>query len=83
MVQDLSQRLKKKQGLLSELKPIFADYVNTQRQYRSCNTPQEWTCKFDNWLFNEYEFTSEELDELQADRIRQVRRETFKEFTNG
>ena len=43
---------------------------------KSVNTPQQWACKFDAFLFNEYEFTQEELDELQADRQRQIRRET-------
>ena len=42
----------------------------------SVNTPQQWACKFDSFLFNEYEFTPQELDELQADRQRQIRRET-------
>ena len=75
-------KVKKMKGRMSELKPVFVEYVNTQTQYQSCNTPQQWTCKFDYWLQDEYEFTNQELDELQADRIRQVRRETFKEFTN-
>ncbi len=42
----------------------------------SCNTEQQWACKFDDWLQNKYEFTQEEVDELQADRKRQVGRET-------
>ena len=47
-----------------------------QENNKSVNTPQQWACKFDSFLFNEYEFTQEELDELQADRQRQIRRET-------
>ncbi len=47
-----------------------------QESNNSVNTPQQWACKFDSFLFNEYEFTQEELDELQADRQRQIRRET-------
>ena len=78
----LIARVKRDEGLFSELKPIYFEYVDSQTRSTSCNTPQQWTCKFDDWLFNEYEFTNQELDELQADRIRQVRRETFKEFTN-
>ena len=65
-------KLKKKKGKFSELQPVFVDYVNTQNQYRSCNTPQQWSCKFDKWLQDEYEFNKEELDELQADRGRQI-----------
>ena len=52
--------------------PIFVN----QEIKKSVNTPQQWACKFDAFLFNEYEFTQEELDELQADRQRQIRRET-------
>ena len=74
-------KLKKMKGLYSELKPVFVDYVNRQDQYRSCNTPQQWSCKFDYWLQDEYEFTKEELDELRSDRGRQSRRETSKEVT--
>ena len=47
-----------------------------QESNKSINTPQQWACKYDAFLLNEYEFTQEELDELQADRIRQSRRET-------
>ena len=47
-----------------------------QETKKSINTPQQWACKSDVFLFNEYEFTLEELNELQADRIRQSRRET-------
>ena len=47
-----------------------------QENNKSVNTPQQWACKFDSFLFNEYEFTQEELDELHPDRIRQIRRET-------
>jgi|TARA_B100000282_G_scaffold182700_1_gene132744 hypothetical protein len=47
-----------------------------QESNKSINSPQQWACKYDKWLLNEYEFTQKELDELQADRIRQSRRET-------
>ena len=77
----LIAKVKSKKGKMSELKPIFVDYVNRQSQYRSCNTPQQWSCKFDYWLQDEYEFTKEELDELRSDRGRQSRRETSKEVT--
>ena len=53
-----------------------------QQSNKSVNTPQQWACKFDAFLFNEYEFTPKEVDELQADRIRQIRRETSQEVTN-
>ena len=74
-------KIKKMKGKMSELKPVFSDYVNRQSQYRSCNTPQQWSCKFDYWLQDEYEFTKEELDELRSDRGRQSRRETSQEVT--
>ena len=79
----LIAKVKRGKGLLSELKPIFADYVNNQRQYRSCNTPQQWTCKFDDWLFNEYEFTNQELDELRSNKDRQGGCKTPQKVTNG
>ena len=47
-----------------------------QESNKSINTPQQWACIYDAFLLYEYEFTQEELDELQADRIRQIRRET-------
>ena len=68
----LIAKIKKKKGKFSELQPVFVDYVNTQNQYRSCNTPQQWSCKFDKWLHDESQFNKEELDELQADRGRQI-----------
>ena len=74
-------KIKKMKGKMSELQPVFNDYVNKQSQYRSCNTPQQWSCKFDYWLQDEYEFTTEELNELRSDRGRQSRRETSKEVT--
>ena len=74
-------KVKKMKGKMSELQPVFVDYVNRQSQYRSCNTPQQWSCKFDYWLQDEYEFTTEELDELRSDRGRQGRRETSQEVT--
>ena len=77
----LIAKVKKKKGKFSELQPVFFDYVNRQSQYRSCNTPQQWSCKFDYWLQDEYEFTTEELDELRSDRGRQSRRETSQEVT--
>ena len=79
----LIAKVKRGKGLLSELKPIFADYVNTQTQYQSCNTVQQWTCKFDDWLFNEYEFTNQELDELRSDKNRQGGCKTSEKVTNG
>ena len=77
----LIAKIKKKKGKFSKLQPVFFDYVNRQSQYRSCNTPQQWSCKFDYWLQDEYEFTKEELNELRSDRGRQSRRETSKEVT--
>ena len=74
-------KVKKMKGKMSELQPVFVEYVNRQSQYRSCNTPQQWSCKFDYWLQDEYEFTTEELDELRSDRGRQSRRETSQEVT--
>ena len=78
----LIAKLKKNKGLLSELRPVYFDYVNSITKYQSCNTPDQWACKFDRWLFNEYEFTPKEVDELQTDRIRQIRRETSQEVTS-
>ena len=52
------------------------EFCKRQESNKSINTPQQWACKYDAFLLNEYEFTQEELDELQADRIRQSRRET-------
>ena len=77
----LIAKVKNKKGKMSELQPVFVDYVNRQSQYRSCNTPQQWSCKFDYWLQDEYEFTKEELNELRSDRGRQSRRETSQEVT--
>ena len=77
----LIAKIKKMKGKFSELQPVFVEYVKTQTQYQSCNTPKQWTCKFDYWLQDEYEFTKEELDELRSDRGRQSRRETSKEVT--
>ena len=51
------------------------EFCKRQESNKSINTPQQWACKYDAFLLNEYEFTQEELDELQADRIRQSRRE--------
>ena len=76
-------KVKKMKGRMSELKPVFVEYVNTQTQYQSCNTPQQWTCKFDDWLFNEYEFTNQELDELRSDKNRQGGCKTSEKVTNG
>ena len=67
----LIAKIKNKKGKLSELQPVYFDYVNTITEFYSCNTPTEWTCKFNKWLFNEYVFTQIELDELSADRRRQ------------
>ncbi len=63
--------IKKKKGKYSELQPVYFDYVNSKTEFYSCNTPTQWTCKFNKWLFNEYVFTQIELDELSADRRRQ------------
>ena len=63
-------KLKKMKGKFSELQPVFVEYVNTQTQYQSCNTPKQWTCKFDYWLQDEYEFTNQELDELRSNKDR-------------
>ena len=76
-------KVKKMKGRMSELKPVFVEYVNTQTQYQSCNTPQQWTCKFDDWLFNEYEFTNQELDELRSDKNRQGGCKTSEKVING
>ena len=38
-----------------------------QETKKSINTPQQWACKSDAFLFNEYEYTSEEIDELHSD----------------
>jgi len=54
----------------------FKLFKMNQESNKSINSPQQWACKYDKWLLNEYEFTQKELDELQADRIRQSRRET-------
>ncbi len=61
-------RVKRGGGLFSELKPIYFEYVDSKTRSTSCNTPEQWTCKFDDWLFNEYEFTNEEIDKLRPDK---------------
>ncbi len=71
--------VKKKKGKLSELQPAYFDYVNSKTEYYSCNTPIQWSCKFDKWMENEYVFTPQEINELQADRRRQIGRETSQE----
>tara|TARA_B100000214_G_scaffold291762_1_gene221478 strand:+ start:756 stop:1118 length:363 start_codon:yes stop_codon:yes gene_type:complete len=76
-------KLKKMKGKFSELQPVFVEYVNTQTQYQSCNTPKQWTCKFDYWLQDEYEFTNQELDELRSDKDRQGGCKTSQKVTNG
>ena len=78
----LIAKIKNKKGKLSELKSAYFDYENSMTEYHSCNTPDQWTCKFDKWLFNEYEFTPQEVNELQADRRRQIGRDTSQEVTN-
>jgi hypothetical protein len=75
-------KVKRMKGRMSALQPVFVDYVNSMTEYHSCNTPKQWACKFDKWLFNEYEFTPQEVNELQADGRGQVRRETSQEVTN-
>ena len=47
-----------------------------QETKKSINTIQQWACKSDAFLFNEYEYTSEEIDELHSDSDRQRGRET-------
>ena len=42
----LIAKVKNKKGKLSELQPVYFDYVNTMTEFYSCNTPTEWTCKF-------------------------------------
>ena len=58
------------------------EFCKRQESNKSINTPQQWACKFDAFLFNEYEFTLEELDELHTDRRRQIRRETSPKITD-
>ena len=53
-----------------------------QQSNKSVNTPQQWACKFDAFLFNEYEFTQEEINELHTDRKRQIGRETSPKITD-
>ena len=48
----------------------------------SCNTPQQWACKSDSWLQNEYEYTQEEIDELHPKSDRQSGRGSSKETSN-
>lgn len=43
--------------------PIFKN----QEIKKSVNTPQQWSCKFDKFLQNEYDFTQEELNELRSE----------------
>ena len=64
----LIARVKRDGGLFSELKPIYFEYVHSKTRSTSCNTLEQWTCKFDDWLFNEYEFTNEEIDELRPNK---------------
>ena len=47
-----------------------------QESNKSINTPQQWACKSDSFLFNEYEYTQKEINELHSDSDRQRRRET-------
>ena len=79
----LIARVKRDGGLFSELKPIYFEYVDSKTRSTSCNTPEQWTCKFDDWLFNEYEFTNQELDELRSDKNRQGGCKTSEKVTNG
>ena len=79
----LISKVKKGKGFLTELKPIFFEYVDSKTRSKSCNTEQQWTCKFDNWLFNEYEFTNQELDELRSDKDGQGGCKTPQKVTNG
>ena len=43
---------------------------------KSVNTPQQWSCKSDSFLLNEYEYDQEEIDELRSDSDGQTGRET-------
>lgn len=79
----LIARVKRDGGLFSELKPIYFEYVHSKTRSTSCNTLEQWTCKFDDWLFNEYEFTNQELDELRSDKNRQGGCKTSEKVTNG
>ena len=47
-----------------------------QESNKSINTPQQWACKYDAFLLNEYEFTLEELNELQGEKTCLRRGET-------
>ena len=47
-----------------------------QESNKSINTPQQWACKSDAFLLNEYEYTSEEIDELRSNSDRQGGRKT-------
>ena len=64
----LIQQIKVKGGKMSELKSVYLEYLDSRIKPKSCNTPQQWTCKFDYWLQDEYEFTNEEIDELRSNR---------------
>ena len=79
----LIARVKRDGGLFSELKPIYFEYVDSKTRSTSCNTPEQWTCKFDDWLFNEYEFTNQELDELRSNKDGQGGCKTPEKVTNG
>ena len=79
----LNARVKREGGLFSELKPIYFEYVDSKTRSTSCNTPEQWTCKFDDWLFNEYEFTNQELDELRSNKDGQGGCKTPEKVTNG
>jgi len=47
-----------------------------QESNKSINTPQQWACKSDAFLFNEYDYTLEEIDDLRSDSDRQGGRKT-------
>ena len=47
-----------------------------QETKKSINTPQQWACKSDAFLFNEYDYTLEEIDDLRSDSDRQGGRKT-------
>ena len=79
----LIARVKRDGGLFSELKPIYFEYVESKTRSTSCNTPEQWTCKFDDWLFNEYEFTNQELDELRSNKNGQGGCKTPEKVANG
>ena len=54
----------------------FKLFKMNQESNKSSNTPQQWACKSDAFLFNEYDYTPEEIDDLRSDSDRQGGRKT-------